>query len=139
MTVPRRTFLGLVGAVAGMPAAQAISQKLAAHGLMRSALGGFGSGFGNNSEFAATGALELPAPVLFTSFADWWRQYGKERATNDAREVTFLAADILDMKAPSLQAKVEMQRRRNLERIRKEKEKIFERAVSLNGVFKWWA
>ena len=138
MTVPRRTFLGLVGAVAGMPAAQAISQKLAAHGLMRSALGGFGSGFGNNSE-TATEALELPAPVLFTSFADWWRQYGKEHATNDAREVTFLAADILDMKAPSLQAKVEMQRRRNLARIRKEKEKIFERAVSRNGVFKWRA
>lgn len=138
MIQSRRAFLRVAGAVAGLPAAQAISQKLAAHGLMKSALGGGGVGgfMGTNSVGPVEAAQK---PVMFTSFAEWWRQYGEASCKDSAHEVTFLAADILDMKSPSLQAKVEMQRRRNLAKIRKEREASFDRALSLNGVFKWWA
>ena len=139
MTVPRRTFLGLVGAVAGLPAAQAISQKLAAHGLMKSALGGGSIGGLMGMEDLKSAPTAASAPVLYHSFAEWWRQYGEASYKDSAHEVTFLAADILDMKSPSLQTKVEMQRRRNLAKIRKEREASFDRALSLNGVFKWWA
>lgn len=135
MTHSRRQFLGAAGAVIGAPAAMQLNNMLAAHGVRR--VGG---------EFLGgipTGRVETARdnPVqLFFHFRDWWDKFGRERAERDADGTAGagLDADLLSMRSPSLDAKMRMQKKRIVERMRREREKEFTYQLSMEGVFKWW-
>ena len=128
MDPTRRTFLGIAGAAVALPPAEALSRTLSAHGMSLPPL----------MNMCAEPSCQSQKPELFTSFADWWARFGERRSRGVARQVSHLDVDILSMRAPSLQAKVEMQLRRDAVAFQKEWRQRFDSALSLKGVFEWW-
>jgi len=132
--ISRRQILGRGAAALGATAAFDLQAKLAAHGVNRL---GYGSGFGNIAQ--AAGQSVQGGSHKFYNFLDWWKKHGEKAAEISAKEVAFFDPDILSMRSPSLAFKFNLQRSRNIIRIKEERQRDFERRISLSGFFEWWS
>lgn len=74
----------------------------------------------------------------FTDFAKWFTKIGAEEARREAKNVTYLDPDIVEMRSPALWAKMKMQEKRNYRRILAEQKQWFDWQISLHRVVKVW-
>ena len=137
MSFTRRS---LFGRGAGLAAAGAIAPLALGEGVQGANLakltfaakdyGGYASG-----QTAST--LTMRPPTIFTSFGEWWAKAGEKRARERAQYVSSLDPDIQGFRLP-LQTKVHLQQARNLERLKREDRREFQRALRSSGAFSWF-
>ena len=128
-TLSRRDALRAIGL--GAPAAGFIAEKIKRDMVMNPGISGGGA-------CAPTSAHPSDGPLKFTSFADWFKRFGCNRAKREAHEISGFDGDIIDMHLPMV-TKIRMQRARNYTRILERQKHQFNGELSAKGVFTWWA
>lgn len=138
MSLSRRT---LFGRGAGLAAAGAFAPEMLTQTANMAKLGGGSAGYAYASKGLANCATGIEgqqiAPMLFTSFAEWWKQHGEKHAREHAKYIGGLDPDIQGFRLP-LQTKYLMQQERNLERLKNDRRKEFMRALKHHSGFSWW-
>ena len=100
---------------------------------MKLRMAGLKAGFTGSSPEVAGSAYHL-----FHDFAKWFTKVGEREIREQAKHVTMLDPDIVEMQSPSLSYKIKMQEKRNYARILAEREDWFAKQLSLSGVVKVW-
>lgn len=128
MEITRRTILrGMAAApIGGRIAAEQIRTRLLTGGLT-------GAGI-TSSEYAE----EADKARKFLSFVSWFKSGGENEMRHRAEFIDGFDADIIEMRSPSLTAKVRMQRERNYARIIGEKQSFFKRTLARQGFVEDW-
>ena len=126
--ISRRALLR--GAAAAPISAQLVTEDLK----LRMAGLGVGGLRGEAIEAEAGGGARRE----FTNFAKWFKEVGEASIKKQAKYITVLDPDIIEMRSPSLSAKMRMQEKRNYARLLAEKKDWFTRLVSLRGVVRVW-
>ena len=128
MQVTRRTVLrGMAAApIGGRIAAEQAKARLLTGGLA-------GAGIAS-AEYAEEGDRARK----FMNFVSWFKAGGENEMRRRAEFIDGFDADIIEMRSPSLTAKVRMQRERNFVRIIREKQSFFKRTLARQGFVKDW-
>ncbi len=129
MALSRRDALKAIGV--GAPAAGFIAEKIKRDMVLNPGIAGDG-----NHLAETTSASD--GPLKFTSFADWFKRFGCNRAKNEANQISGFDGDIIDMHLPMV-TKIRMQRARNYTRILERQKHQFSNELSTKGWFTWWA
>ena len=128
MEVTRRSILrGMaVAPIGGRIAAEQVKTRLLTGGLA-------GAGIAS-SEYAE----EADKARKFPSFVSWFKAGGENEMRRRAEFIDGFDADIIEMRSPSLTAKVRMQHERNYARIIREKQSFFKRELARHGFVRVW-
>ena len=127
-SLTRRTILR---SMAAAPIGGHIAIEQAKMGLMRGGL--FGAGISSDS--AGDGG---PNESKFTNFASWLTGGGEKEIRRNAEDINGFDADIIEMRSPSLSAKVRMQRKRNYIRLLDYKQGWFKEILARKGIVRDW-
>ena len=131
MSLNRRSILKALGMA---PAAVHVAAEQAKAAMLT-------GGLGHRDVFVQkvqSAALAPDNALTFTSFAKWFREFGLDRAREEAEHVAGLDPDIIDMRLP-MTTKVRMQRDRQYVRAKRRLERDFASRVARYGEFRWFA
>ena len=127
MALSRRDALKAIGI--GAPAAGFIAEKIKRDMVINPGISG---------DVSCQPESTSDGPLKFTSFADWFKRFGGERAKHEAHQISGFDGDIIDMHLPMV-TKIRMQRARNYAQILERQKRQFNNELSTKGMFTWWA
>lgn len=127
----RRSILKMFGVAPAMPfAAKAAEMEQAGIGILGQQVGGVIAGSAPTPTISGSG-------LSFFDFATWFREVGKDRCRQQARETRTLDPDIMAMHLP-LTTKLRWQEERSYQRIIAQQKGWFMQRLKECGEVTWW-
>lgn len=91
----------------------------------------------------SSAAMNSEAPVVgegclkFSDFSTWWRDIGMQQVRREAASITIIDPDLAVMQLP-LTTKFRIQRNRNFDRLKADKQSWFRQRLGASGIVEWW-